>query len=307
MERGPWEESVPSCPWVRRLSPGSHGDKAFRCLPPVVAHGDVSPLGCQKEAWRGEEKPHRSKKEIIGGFTALFSEIAKLAWKHVYKSREHQKESRIAGSSERHITLMRKPLWETSLCSSHVINATHLHALNDAYCDGFSGSVCLSSSSASWLLAFPPLEPLSIMPASSAQRVRLSRASLNHCKFSRSCKLQEIPSRWIPLLEWLYSPLLPCILWQVSVSKNRMGQMEVWATAWQRATQQIKSLSRIPEATHCNCTSHAKGRLSWTQTEPEGALWPIIRPSAEDNFSPWHAGRTVSATVPAKATAAHIC
>lgn len=66
-------------PWVSRLSPGSHGDKAFRYLPRGVVYGDLFPLGRQKEAWRGEQKPSRSRKEIIGGFSAFFSEIATLA------------------------------------------------------------------------------------------------------------------------------------------------------------------------------------------------------------------------------------
>lgn len=66
-------------PWVSRLSPGSHGDEAFRYLPRVVVYADLFPLGRQKEARRGEQKPSRSEKEIIAGFSALFSEIAKLA------------------------------------------------------------------------------------------------------------------------------------------------------------------------------------------------------------------------------------
>lgn len=54
-------------PWVSRLSPGSHGDKAFRYLPRVVVYRDFIPLGRQKEAWRGEQKPGRSQERIIGG------------------------------------------------------------------------------------------------------------------------------------------------------------------------------------------------------------------------------------------------
>lgn len=80
MERGPTrgDRSLRG-PWVSRLSPGSHGDKAFRYLPCVVVYGDLFPLGRQEEAWRGEQRPSRSQKEIIGGFSALCSEIAKVA------------------------------------------------------------------------------------------------------------------------------------------------------------------------------------------------------------------------------------
>lgn len=97
---------------------------------------------------------------------------------------------------------------------------------------------------------------------SSAQGVRLSRAPLNYYKSSKTWKLQEIPSRWIPLLEWFYGLLLPSVLSQASVFKSRMDKMEVWATAWQQATEQIKSLSRISEVTRCSRTTHARGALT---------------------------------------------
>lgn len=57
-------------PWVRRLSPGSHGDKAFRYLLPVVVYGGPYRPGHQREVFR-EGEQNESENEMIRRFSAL--------------------------------------------------------------------------------------------------------------------------------------------------------------------------------------------------------------------------------------------
>lgn len=152
---------------------------------------------------------------------------------------------------------------------------------------------------------------------SSAQGVRLSRVPLNYYKSSKTWKLQEIPSRWIPLLEWFYSLLPPYVLSQASVFKSRMDKMEVWATAWQHATAAGNGADKIPFSyiwsnslqSHDTCKrcAHTRGGVSRSQTEPKDVLLRTTQPAAEDNLSPWQGDRIWASQVEREAEANHLC